>query len=82
MLTTEQKKHVDAFEYWVKTNTENGVSTIPKSICDNIIAILKDKDGDTSGSEVNYDRIMRDVERYSGTWTKAQKIAFLIQLFD
>ena len=37
---------------------------------------------DTSGPEVNYDRIMRDVERYSGTWTKAQKIAFLIQLFD
>ena len=37
---------------------------------------------DTSGPEVNYDRIMRDVERYSGAWTKAQKIALLIQLFD
>jgi hypothetical protein len=46
MLTTEQKKHVDAFEYWVKTNTENGVSTIPESICKDIIAILRDKDGE------------------------------------
>jgi len=45
-MTIEQKKHVDAFEYWVKTNTKNGVSTIPESICKNIIVILKDKDGE------------------------------------
>jgi hypothetical protein len=44
-MTTEQKKHVDAFEYWLKTNTENGVSILPESICKDIIAILKDKDG-------------------------------------
>ena len=42
MLSLEQKKHVDAFEYWVKTNTENGVCTIPESIYKDIIAILKD----------------------------------------
>jgi hypothetical protein len=46
MLTTEQKKHIDAFKYWVQTNTENGVSTIPESICKDIIAILRDKDGE------------------------------------
>ena len=45
-MTIEQKKHVDAFEYWVKTNTENGVSTIPESICKDIIAILREKDGE------------------------------------
>ena len=45
-MTLEQKKHVEAFEYWVETNTENGVSTIPERICKEIIAILKDKDGD------------------------------------
>ena len=45
-MTIEQKKHVDAFEWWVKTNTEDGVSTIPKSICDNIIAILREKGGE------------------------------------
>ena len=45
-MTIDQKKHVDAFEYWVKTNTENGVSTIPESICKNIIAILRGKDGE------------------------------------
>ena len=48
MLTTEQKKHVDAFEYWVKTNTEDGVTIIPESICKYIIAILKDKDGENN----------------------------------
>lgn len=37
---------------------------------------------DTSDPEISYDRLMRDVERYSGEWTKAQKIALLIQLFD
>ncbi len=37
---------------------------------------------DTSDPEISYDRLMRDVERYSGKWTKAQKIALLIQLFD
>lgn len=46
MLTIEQKKHVDAFEYWVKTNTENGVSILPESICKDIIAILREKDGE------------------------------------
>lgn len=45
-MTLEQKKHVEAFEYWVKTNTEDGVSIIPESICKDIIAILKDKDGE------------------------------------
>ena len=45
-MTNEQKKHIDAFEYWVKINTENGVSTIPESICKDIIAILRDKDGE------------------------------------
>jgi hypothetical protein len=39
-MTNEQKKHVDAFRYWVQTNTENGVSTIPESICKDIIADL------------------------------------------
>ena len=37
---------------------------------------------DTGDPEISYDRLMRDVERYSGEWTKAQKIALLIQLFD
>jgi len=46
MLTIEQKKHVDAFEYWVKTNTKNGVSILPESICKDIIAILRGKDGE------------------------------------
>lgn len=44
MMTLEQKKKVDAFKYWVETNTENGVSVIPEFICKDIIAILKDKD--------------------------------------
>jgi len=43
-MTNEQKKHIDAFEYWVKTNTENGVSIIPESICKDIIAILRERE--------------------------------------
>ena len=50
-MTNEQKKHIDAFEYWVKTNTEDGVSTIPESICDNIIAILREKDGERNADD-------------------------------
>ena len=45
-MTIEQKKHIDAFKYWVQTNTENGVSTIPESICKDIIAILREKGGE------------------------------------
>lgn len=44
-MSNDQKKHIDAFKYWVQTNTENGVSTIPKSICDDIIRILDGEDG-------------------------------------
>ncbi len=46
-MTNEQKKHIDAFEYWVETNTEDGVSILPESICKDIIAILREKDGET-----------------------------------
>ena len=45
-MTIEQKNHVNAFEYWLKTNTENGVSILPEFICKDIIAILRDKDGE------------------------------------
>ena len=50
-MTIEQKKHIDAFKYWVQTNTENGVSTIPKSICDNVIRILDGEDGGADGGD-------------------------------
>lgn len=46
-MTNEQKKHIDAFEYWVKINTEDGVSILPESICKDIIVILREKDGET-----------------------------------
>lgn len=46
MMTLEQKKLVDAFKYWVETNTENGVSVIPAFICKDIIAILEDGEVD------------------------------------
>lgn len=43
-MTLEQKKQVDAFKYWVETNTESGVSVIPEFICKDIIAILEDEE--------------------------------------
>ena len=54
MLTTEQKKHVDAFEYWVKTNTENGVSVIPESICKDIADLLKELKERRKAPEIIY----------------------------
>lgn len=46
-FTKDELNHINAFIYWIKTNTEKGVTTIPRHICNNIIKILEsiDKDG-------------------------------------
>lgn len=35
-MTEEQRKQIKAFKYWLDTNTESGISTIPEYMCKNI----------------------------------------------
>ena len=39
-ISREDKKHINGFKYWCETNEENGIITIPKFVCDEIVKIL------------------------------------------
>lgn len=39
--TEEDKKSIENFKYWIQTNTERGVCTIPDYICINALNLLK-----------------------------------------
>lgn len=39
--TEEEKKVIENFKYWIQTNTERGVCTIPDYICINALNLLK-----------------------------------------
>lgn len=32
-MTKEEKRKYEAFQYWIQTNTEKGVTTIPDDLC-------------------------------------------------
>lgn len=41
MLPKEEKKSIENFKYWIQTNTERGVCTIPDYICINALNLLE-----------------------------------------
>lgn len=40
-MSEEEKRKYEAFQYWVKTNTEKGVTTIPDSLCLFVVNLIK-----------------------------------------
>lgn len=42
-LSEKEKKAIDNFKYWVDTNTEKGVCSIPDYICKNILNLVENQ---------------------------------------
>lgn len=40
-MSEEEKKKYKAFKYWLETNTEKGVATIPDNLCKYVIGIIE-----------------------------------------
>ena len=40
-MNEEEKRKYEAFQYWIQTNTEKGVTTIPDNLCLFVINLIK-----------------------------------------
>lgn len=40
-MNQEEKRKYEAFQYWIQTNTEKGVTTIPDNLCLFIVNLIK-----------------------------------------
>ena len=40
-MTEEEKRKYEAFQYWIQTNTERGVTTIPDNLCLFVVNLIK-----------------------------------------
>ena len=40
-MNEEEKRKYEAFQYWIQTNTERGVTTIPDSLCLFIVNLIE-----------------------------------------
>lgn len=40
-MNEEEKRKYEAFQYWIQTNTERGVATIPDNLCLFVINLIK-----------------------------------------
>lgn len=40
-MNQEEKRKYEAFQYWIQTNTEKGVTTIPDTLCLFVVNLIK-----------------------------------------
>ena len=40
-MNEEEKRKYEAFQYWIQTNTEKGVTTIPDTLCLFVVNLIK-----------------------------------------
>ena len=59
--TKKEKKAIENFKYWIQTNTERGVCTIPDYICINALNLLEKQQKEIEKK----DKIITEVERYA-----------------
>lgn len=54
-MTKEEKRKYEAFQYWIQTNTERGVTTIPDDLCLFAVNLIKklQKENEQLRTEVN-----------------------------
>ena len=62
-LSEEEKRKLEAFIYWVETNTEIGVSTIPDYICKNVLNLIEKQQKELENS-VSKDKIREKMQEY------------------
>ena len=54
-MNEEERRKYEAFQYWIQTNTEKGVTTIPDNLCLFVINLIKSlqKENEDLHREIN-----------------------------
>lgn len=53
-MNDEEKRKYEAFQYWIQTNTEKGVTTIPDTLCLFVINLIKKLQKENEELRENY----------------------------
>ena len=60
-MNEEEKRKYEAFQYWIQTNTEKGVTTIPDSLCLFIVNLIKSLQKENEELKNDYENLNNSV---------------------
>lgn len=84
-MNEEEKRKYEAFQYWVKTNTERGVTTIPDNLCLFIVNLIKSLQKENEELKNDYENLNNSVvvkNYYIKNSIPIQKIKDIIDRID
>ena len=58
-MNEEEKRKYEAFQYWIKTNTERGVTTIPDNLCLFVVNLIKSLQKENKKYKQFFDLMLR-----------------------
>lgn len=64
-MNQEEKRKYEAFQYWIQTNTERGVTTIPDNLCLFIVNLIKSLQKENEELKIKNNAIKRESEAYA-----------------
>ena len=60
-MNQEEKRKYEAFQYWIQTNTEKGVTTIPDNLCLFIVNLIKSLQKENEELKNDYENLNNSV---------------------
>ena len=60
-MNQEEKRKYEAFQYWIQTNTERGVTTIPDNLCLFIVNLIKSLQKENEELKNDYENLNNSV---------------------
>lgn len=58
-MNEEEKRKYEAFQYWIQTNTERGVTTIPDNLCLFVVNLIKSLQKENKKYKQFFDLMLR-----------------------
>lgn len=55
-MNEEEKRKYEAFQYWIQTNTERGVTTIPDNLCLFVVNLIKSLQKENEELKAKWDK--------------------------
>lgn len=62
-MNQEEKRKYEAFQYWIQTNTERGVTTIPDNLCLFIVNLIKSLQKENEELKISNKEIDKECSR-------------------
>lgn len=85
-MNEEEKRKYEAFQYWIQTNTERGVTTIPDNLCLFIVNLINKLQKENEelkeiNEQLSENKLLQDIE-IKKNFIPIQKIKDKIEKFQ